>query len=199
MKSKKIISLLLVVVFFCFCFGFVFASGTFKSYNRTNAVNYAVTWATGHNPNYPDFSTTGGDCTNFASQAIEAGGAPQDKTGSYLWYPNWKTGWPYSAWRSVNDLYKYLTENTWTGPVGKLVSANKALKGDLVQFDFDTTGTTYDHTCVITNPIKNTSGQLLTSTKIACHSTGSSGNGIFKISDKPYKKIRFIQITGYYD
>lgn len=43
-------------------------------YNRGKAVAYALEWAMSRNPAYLDFEELGGDCTNFASQCLLAGG-----------------------------------------------------------------------------------------------------------------------------
>ena len=45
-------------------------------FNRHRAVDYALKWALGRNREFPDFSTQGqgGDCTNFISQVLLAGG-----------------------------------------------------------------------------------------------------------------------------
>jgi hypothetical protein len=45
-------------------------------YNRFMAVQYALKWAFNRNPAFPDYSAQGGggDCTNFVSQALLAGG-----------------------------------------------------------------------------------------------------------------------------
>ena len=48
--------------------------GTSISYNPTAAVNYARTWAYSRNPKYFDYSNMGGDCANFVSQCLIAGG-----------------------------------------------------------------------------------------------------------------------------
>jgi hypothetical protein len=45
-----------------------------KNYNPQAAVNYADTWWNGRNPNYHDYSSEGGDCANFVSQCLIAGG-----------------------------------------------------------------------------------------------------------------------------
>lgn len=45
-------------------------------YDREKAVAYAHKWAYGRNPAYADFSAMGGDCTNFLSQCLHAGGLP---------------------------------------------------------------------------------------------------------------------------
>ena len=51
-------------------------SSTNNTYSRTTAKTYMTNhYATGtFNANYPDFTGSGGDCTNFASQVVKAGG-----------------------------------------------------------------------------------------------------------------------------
>lgn len=44
-----------------------------ESYDRDSAIEYAVNWYNKYNPNYPNFSSSG-DCANFVSQCLEAGG-----------------------------------------------------------------------------------------------------------------------------
>ena len=44
------------------------------SYNPDAAVNYAMTYCANYNPNYHDYTPEGGDCANFVSQAMIAGG-----------------------------------------------------------------------------------------------------------------------------
>lgn len=45
------------------------------NFDRNSMVNYANKYAYSRNPNYGDFSKLGGDCTNFVSQIIKAGGS----------------------------------------------------------------------------------------------------------------------------
>ena len=55
-------------------------------YDREKAVAYAHKWAYGRNPAYGDFSEMGGDCTNFVSQCLHAGGAPMNYTPTFGWF-----------------------------------------------------------------------------------------------------------------
>ncbi len=55
----------------------VTASATF---NYTNAVNYATTYYNNYNSAYPDWISAGGDCANFISQCLKAGGMPMEGT-----------------------------------------------------------------------------------------------------------------------
>jgi len=47
------------------------------AFNRWRAVEYTTPWALGRNPDFPDYSSLaggGGDCSNFVSQVLLAGG-----------------------------------------------------------------------------------------------------------------------------
>ena len=45
-----------------------------KEYDRTKAITYAQNWALKSNPAFYHFGGKGGDCTNFISQCLLAGG-----------------------------------------------------------------------------------------------------------------------------
>lgn len=89
------------------------------------------------NPAYYDFDDSGGDCTNYVSQIIKAGGAPMDTTGSYQWYySNYANR--SASWIVVSHLYSYLVNNTGVGPQGYWMSNSPeypATKGDIIQKD----------------------------------------------------------------
>jgi len=44
------------------------------AYDRASAATYADTYWQSYNPAWPSFAKKGGDCTNFVSQALYAGG-----------------------------------------------------------------------------------------------------------------------------
>ncbi|VDG75531.1 Putative amidase domain [Actinobaculum suis] len=67
-------------------------------HNYLNARNYAIQWAWSPNPSYTDFSRRGGDCANFVSQIMRAGGRPDNNSWS-----------PYRpAWIRANSLASHL-------------------------------------------------------------------------------------------
>ena len=93
---------------------------------------YARKWAYSRNPAYYDFDNLGGDCTNFVSQCLYAGGAQMNYTPD--------TGWYYislndraAAWTGVEFLYKFLINNKGTGPFGETVPLYDAREGDIIQ------------------------------------------------------------------
>lgn len=77
---------------------------TRASFNVTNANAYAAQWANDDNhAAYGSFGASA-DCTNFASQILEAGGKTQNYTG------NTATGWWHK--RISNTVHQY--SNSWT-------------------------------------------------------------------------------------
>lgn len=77
----------------------------YNSYNRLAARNYAYKWwgpnDSDYNPAYSNWNSGGGDCANFVSQCIKAGGVPTDSK----WHKN------SSAWISTSRLAKYMVDN----------------------------------------------------------------------------------------
>lgn len=66
MKNTRLITLAAILL--CASASEAFA------YNSTTAVAYAEQWWNGRNPDYHDYSESGGDCANFVSQCLIAGG-----------------------------------------------------------------------------------------------------------------------------
>lgn len=102
-----------------------------KEYDRRASVKYAQKWAKGRNPNYYDFSKIGGDCTNFISQCLLAGGGEMNFDKYYGWYyNNEKNRSP--SWTGVRYLQRFLLSNHKKGPFGKVVLLNHLKEGDLI-------------------------------------------------------------------
>lgn len=74
----------------------------YANYDRIAARDYAYEWwgpnASDYNPAYSNWANSGGDCANFVSQCIAAGGVPTDKE----WYKD------SSAWISTSALSSYM-------------------------------------------------------------------------------------------
>lgn len=107
-----------------------------KIYNREKAVQYARKWALGRNPKYCNYDNMGGDCTNFASQCIYAGSGVMNYTKTFGWYyVNANNKSP--SWTGVNYLHNFLIRNFGgAGSIGKVVSEDKIMVGDLIQLAF---------------------------------------------------------------
>lgn len=151
-------------------------------YDRTAAVAYARRWALDRNPAFYDFSSVGGDCTNFASQCIYAGAGMMNFTPVMGWY--YRSSYDRTAsWSGVEYLYQFLVNNRGVGPFAHVVSQEEAEPGDIVQFGSYSGG--FYHAPIITSvePI------IL----VAAHS--------FDVLDKPlfsytFETIRFLHIDG---
>ena len=116
-------------------------------YNRANAVAYAHRWAFDRNPAYADFSEMGGDCTNFISQCLHAGGAAMNYTPNTGWYYNsLRSRAP--AWSGVEPLYRFLTTNRGKGPFARRVSAGEIHPRDIVQLSFNG-GSSFGHSLFV--------------------------------------------------
>ncbi|MGL5415602.1 MAG: amidase domain-containing protein [Clostridium sp.] len=79
---------------------------TKPTYNRSAATTYAGRYAESYNKNYPDWNRYGGDCANFISQVVYAGGRPMSS--------EWKssgtacnTSKVTSAWRGAQEFRNY--------------------------------------------------------------------------------------------
>lgn len=63
-----------------------------NNYNRVKAKQYIDTYWDNYNPAYPTFHGGGGDCANFVSQVVYAGGMKWVDDGNpshYTWFTNW--------------------------------------------------------------------------------------------------------------
>lgn len=116
-------------------------------YNRGKAVAYALEWAMSRNPAYLDFEELGGDCTNFASQCLLAGGGVMNITAVFGWY--YITSWERTAsWTGARFLHRFLTSNNGSGPFASVAPLSEAQPGDLIQLQNEE-GISY-HTLVVT-------------------------------------------------
>jgi len=107
-------------------------------YNRAGAVEYARTWAFKRNPRYADFSKMGGDCTNFISQCLVAGGFAMDK--NWFYYTLTRRSPSFSG---VSFLYDFLL-NKRHAKSAKLQDLDI---GDIIQLSFD--GANFTHSLLV--------------------------------------------------
>ncbi len=184
------------------------ATSSLSSAQRNKMVSYALNNVDIKQPSsgdssfvsdYFDFSriSGAGDCTNFVSHCLLAGGAvfkaPSNyKTGgvnsssSYWFYHNIDNR--ASSWSGVENFYSFITTNKGVGPKGtkKPFSGKyppnqgyEAIKGDIVQIRYNSdenNDSVYDHTMIITDV-------TFDGTYWNVHLTGRSG---FKSGVKPW-------------
>jgi hypothetical protein len=137
-------------------------SNLFKDivYSRDAAVSYALKYALNPNPQYKYFATHndgGGDCSNFVSQCLSAGGAPMSyDSPNPWWYKNTtsnssRDSWSIS-WSVANSLYWCLKTRgklNISGLKGIEISDMDMLEpGDVIQYE-NFNGIIY-HSAIIT-------------------------------------------------
>ncbi|MBS3995412.1 MAG: amidase domain-containing protein [Alkaliphilus sp.] len=159
------------------------------AYDRENAVAYANKWALLRNPRYADFQEMGGDCTNYASQVIHAGGCPMNYQKYGWYYNNLNDRAP--AWTSVKYLYEFLVNNKSKGPVAVETDINGIQSGDIIQLNFGWDDR-FDHSPVVIDilPGERTLDKIL----IAAHTIDRLR---YPVSNYNFKRIRFLKIKGY--
>lgn len=126
------------------------SSRAYSSYDGAKARNYAAKYALSYNSNYSNYNGRGGDCTNFVSQCIYAGGIPTDAT--------WKKN--SNAWIRVTELRNWLVKKRYAK---EFTWQSNAKEGDLVQLYNSSNG--WYHSLIIT--YKRTDGQLFVSSHSA--------------------------------
>ena len=197
-KSKVKIILLVIFIFFanysaCFATEFTNASTTNSNYNRGTAASYWDQYTYTPNSQYYDYSNVGGDCTNFVSQGLKAGGMPTRGTVGYADYKNWYYNGKDVPFRSKSwtdaDWFRKYWANNYEG-IGyqkayryKRMSVRQAYNnfdtvfsivtiGDVVQFTV--MGNKSYHSVGIIALVY--SGNTKTDIKYAQHTEGKQGN-----------------------
>lgn len=158
-----------------------------STYDREAAVAYARQWALSRNPRYYDYDPLGGDCTNFASQCIHAGGGVMNYKPTFGWYYNSANDHS-PSWTGVEYLYNFLTRRTGIGPVGREVDISRVQLGDISQFAG--TSAHFSHTQVIVEVGTRSS---LDDILVCAHTYDSLDR---PLSSYDFLKLRFIHIEG---
>ena len=164
----------------------------FTPFDTTKAIEYAHRWALDRNPNFLNFDELGGDCANYISQILLAGGCPMDYT------PTW--GWYYSdgndkspSWIGVEYLYNYLMREKESGIFAVEISAEEAKVGDIVQMSFN--GRYFQHMAFIIEASRTPNEPFsYDSIKINAHSFDSQNRAL---DTYQWRNIRFLRILGY--
>ncbi len=154
-----------------------------SEYDRGAAVAYAKKWAFARNPAYYNFDRIGGDCTNYASQCLHAGGGLMNYTPTFGWYyisVNDRA----PAWTGVEYFYNFLINNQSTGPFAEERPLDRLETGDFIQLG-KATGDFY-HTPIICGFRR---GEPL----LAAHTYDAYNRALSTYS---YQRVRGIHILG---
>ncbi len=148
-------------------------------YNRQKVYEYAEKWAYERNPQYYNFDSIGGDCTNFVSQCIFAGCSQMNYSKRNGWYYiNGNNKSP--SWTGVEFLYNFLLSNNGAGPKGKISNIENLKVGDVIQLSFN--GTTFTHSLIV---VQN--GTTVNNTLIAAHTYDTFGKSVVEYGFEKYR------------
>ncbi len=175
-----------------------------NTYDRDKAVSYSYDWvskdAVIRNNEFSDYSAYGGNCQNYASQCILAGGVPMDIYGDFTeqwkWYgENSNSGEEEhgrsGSWTGTEYFYEYCNINTGYGLVADTsLNIYSAQPGDIIQYVID--GWAH-HSVVVTKVIKDENGNV---TEILANSNTTERID-FPVTAYGYTNLRLIHIVGY--
>jgi hypothetical protein len=117
-----------------------------KPYKRENAVAYARKFAFSQNTQFANFAGIGGNCTNFVSQCIYAGGCEMNYTPTFGWYYI-SLDERSPSWSGVEYFYNFMIENAGVGPYGRVANSDELELGDVIQLGREEDG--YYHTLLV--------------------------------------------------
>jgi hypothetical protein len=162
-------------------------------YNRVAAARYATKWALSRNPVYNNYSRHGygGDCSNFASQCLAAGGWQMIQGGKHdadAWYCNDDDGDNSNTWSSARWFYEFLDRSQRTTA---LDDENDLALGDIVMLqspDFSHP----DHAMMVTyiTGMSTPEGER-TQICLSYHSTDKLNNPLDEIKSRYGEKTKY--------
>ena len=152
------------------------------------------------NPEWADYSDYGGNCQNFASQCLCAGGIPMDIQGGAVW--KWYGSTPSqtaeaqgrsASWTGVGSFRSYALENTGFGLVSQVDAPYYAGQpGDLIQMG---DATVWAHTVVIRQLVRDGTGRTV---DYLIHSNTNDMEN-YPASLYGYPELALIAIAGWND
>lgn len=189
------------------------AGFTHQSYSSVNSTAYARSYVSSSNGLFPDFTGNGGDCQNFASQAIwrGLGGTNTQAAVTNRWMPmitpatSSTRAWycnhnnHNASWTGTISFGNYINGGgaATYGPYGQIISGYaSAQAGDILQMDHDRDGT-WDHSFVVTL-VRGTAGNRAASDIQVCEHSPSFGAGWLTSSSSYVSSgaYRIIRIGG---
>lgn len=163
-------------------------------YDRAAARQYMLTWVGSRSPAFRAYDEYGGNCMNFGSQVLAAGGIPMDTSGGYetgwYWYSASQTTLP---WVNVGWFLEYAAAEREHGLVA-VVNAPyfSGQTGDIITMGVDEPA---NHTTVILDTIKDADGNVID--YLLCSNTADLRN--FPASAYYYTNRQLTRIVGWND
>lgn len=118
-------------------------------FNRFLSVEYAKKHVFNYNKDYYDFNALGGDCTNFVSQCLHAGGIAMNFAKNGWYYLNLNNRSP--AWTGVEEFWNFGIKNKGAGLKLTPRRINELEIADIIQLG---NGNEFYHTLLVTE-VKN--------------------------------------------
>lgn len=158
-----------------------------NKYDRNKAVAYALKYAKEKNPSFFDYTSQGGNCTNYISQCVYAG-APQMQISANGWFYFSPSNTSIS-WANVEPFYDFITNNAGLGVFAKESPLEMCAIGDVIQLKFATKNV-FSHALLISNITSLTPNGIF-----VCANTRDVKN--VPLSFYRFEKLRLIHILGY--
>ena len=163
-------------------------------YDRAAARTYMLTWVGSRNPAFASHDDNGGNCMNFGSQVLAAGGIPMDTSGDYetgwFWYSDSQSTRP---WVNVGAFRDYAAAARESGLVAVVDAPYfSGETGDIITMGVEEPA---NHTTVILDTIKDESGAVVD--YLLCSNTADLRN--FPASAYYYTNFQLIKIIGWND
>ncbi len=161
-------------------------------YDRAAAESYMRQYDHQRNDRWYAYDDVGGNCMNFGSQVLLAGGIPMDEQGGSKWYWHGQNTLDLS-WINVGRFYSYARENRGYGLVAD-TEANyyTGEVGDILILGPDGG---HNHTTVISGIIRNAAGETVD--YLLCSNTTNYTD--FPAGAYYYTSHRLIKIYGWND
>ncbi len=181
---------------------YLYSAECTHAYDRQAAADYANLWVSSdeikRNPDFGIYDELGGNCNNYISQCISAGGIPMDSNGLYQWKyysdevneSNEAAGRS-TSWISIDDFYTYCAYNE---NYGLLAFTNcqlySAQVGDIIQMNIISG---WDHCVIVTKIIYDENGNPID----FLVNSNNSDRGSYPLSAYEAKQLRLIKIIGW--
>lgn len=170
------------------------------SYDRQGALDYAVQYSNDRNDDWANYEGLGGNCQNYVSQCLLAGGIPMDTQGDAVWkwygdtVANDQTAsGRSSSWSGVDEFLAYAAGNRGYG-LAALTDApyETGQPGDLIQMG---EGGDWRHVVIISRPVQDTEGRTID--YLVCSNTSDLEN--WPASLYGYPELALTRIAGWND